>query len=246
MWLEHYRTFWDARLAALEAFLLKKERGAGSEQADILGRMAMTVTDEAAPVLVVRRQMAVPRERVFEAWLDSESLAHWMRPGNITHATVTVDPRVGGGFRIVMEGRPHGVRRAPGEYLAIEPPSLLSFTWISEAHRPPADGRHHRVPRAGHGNRAGPHPSAPAAEGGRGAPEGVDRHRAPARREPGRLDGRGTGLQPSRGPSHHSSTLRGAGRQAASPAGAPARESPHAPVPSAPSTRRLPWAPASS
>ena len=68
----------------------------------------MTVTDEAAPVLVVRRQMAVPRERVFEAWLDSESLAHWMRPGNFTHATVTVDPRVGGGFRIVMEGRTDG------------------------------------------------------------------------------------------------------------------------------------------
>ena len=34
MWLEHYRTFWDTRLEALEAFLLKKERGAGSEQAE--------------------------------------------------------------------------------------------------------------------------------------------------------------------------------------------------------------------
>jgi hypothetical protein len=34
MWLEHYRTFWDTRLAALEALLLKKERGAGSEQAE--------------------------------------------------------------------------------------------------------------------------------------------------------------------------------------------------------------------
>jgi DNA-binding transcriptional ArsR family regulator len=28
MWLEHYRTFWDTRLAALESFLLEKERGA--------------------------------------------------------------------------------------------------------------------------------------------------------------------------------------------------------------------------
>jgi uncharacterized protein YndB with AHSA1/START domain len=94
----------------------------------------MSVTDQAAPVLVVRRQMAVPRERVFEAWLDSESLAHWMRPGNSTHATVTVDPRVGGGFRIVMEGQPDGsCREHRGEYLAIEPPSLLSFTWISQA-----------------------------------------------------------------------------------------------------------------
>ena len=34
MWLEHYRTFWDTQLAALEAFLLKKESGAGSEQAE--------------------------------------------------------------------------------------------------------------------------------------------------------------------------------------------------------------------
>jgi uncharacterized protein YndB with AHSA1/START domain len=92
----------------------------------------MTVTDEGAPVLVVRRQIAVPRERVFEAWLDSESLAQWMRPMDCTHARVTVDPRVGGGFRIVMEGMMHGSVEHHGEYLAIEPPSLLSFTWISQ------------------------------------------------------------------------------------------------------------------
>ena len=30
MWLEHYRAFWDSRLGALEAFLLKKERSTGS------------------------------------------------------------------------------------------------------------------------------------------------------------------------------------------------------------------------
>lgn len=33
MWLEHYRTFWDNRLAALEAYLLKQEGGATSDQA---------------------------------------------------------------------------------------------------------------------------------------------------------------------------------------------------------------------
>jgi DNA-binding transcriptional ArsR family regulator len=32
-WLEHYRTFWEDRLGELEAFLLKKERGGGAEQA---------------------------------------------------------------------------------------------------------------------------------------------------------------------------------------------------------------------
>ena len=92
----------------------------------------MNATDQATPVLVVRRQMAVPRERVFQAWLDSESLAHWMRPAGTSHATVTVDPRVGGGFRIVMEVAPHGCVEHTGEYLAIEPPSRLSFTWISK------------------------------------------------------------------------------------------------------------------
>jgi uncharacterized protein YndB with AHSA1/START domain len=99
----------------------------------------MKLTDEAAPVLVVRRQIAVARERVFEAWLDSESLAQWMRPGGITHATVSVDPRVGGGFRIMMEpGTDACGYEHRGEYLAIEPPSLLSFTWISHAtdHQP--------------------------------------------------------------------------------------------------------------
>jgi DNA-binding transcriptional ArsR family regulator len=32
-WLEHYRTFWEDRLGALEAFLLKRDRGGGSEHA---------------------------------------------------------------------------------------------------------------------------------------------------------------------------------------------------------------------
>jgi len=80
----------------------------------------------------VRRHIAVSRERVFDAWLDSESLAQWMRPGGCTHATVMVDPRVGGRFRIVMEGSECGVEHV-GEYLTIERPSRLSFTWISKS-----------------------------------------------------------------------------------------------------------------
>jgi len=34
LWLEHYRTFWESRLAALEAFLVKQERGAGPDKAE--------------------------------------------------------------------------------------------------------------------------------------------------------------------------------------------------------------------
>lgn len=88
-------------------------------------------TTSDAPLLVVRRRIAVPRERVFEAWLDSESLAHWMRPGDFDRSLVRVEPRVGGEFQIIMQSPKHGGVEHRGEYLAIEPPSLLSFTWIS-------------------------------------------------------------------------------------------------------------------
>jgi len=80
--------------------------------------------------LVVRRLIPVPREEVFAAWLDPASLAQWMRPGDMKDAEVQVDPRVGGKFRIVMI-HARGGDEHWGEYLVIEPPSRLSFTWIS-------------------------------------------------------------------------------------------------------------------
>jgi uncharacterized protein YndB with AHSA1/START domain len=87
---------------------------------------------DSGETLVVRRFIPAPRERVFAAWLDPASLAQWMRPGKAMDAKVEVDPRVGGKFRIVMiEDR--GNFEHTGEYLAIEPPARLSFTWISQA-----------------------------------------------------------------------------------------------------------------
>lgn len=80
--------------------------------------------------LVVRRVLRVPRERVFAAWLDPALMTRWMCPGDTQSASVELDPRVGGKFRIVMH---HGRGDAEhwGEFLAIEPPARLSFTWIS-------------------------------------------------------------------------------------------------------------------
>jgi uncharacterized protein YndB with AHSA1/START domain len=94
----------------------------------------VSISDEP---LIVRRFIPVARDRVFAAWLDPGSLAQWMRPGGTTDATAEVDPRKGGKFRIVMM---HGAQRFEhtGEYLLIEPPARLSFTWISQAtdHKP--------------------------------------------------------------------------------------------------------------
>ncbi len=96
----------------------------------------MSSTHDSAEVLVIRRVLPVPRERVFAAWLDPVSLARWM--GTSEGADVTaLDARVGGKFRIVMRHGGGSVEHW-GEYQAIDPPSLLSFTWLSANtdHRP--------------------------------------------------------------------------------------------------------------
>lgn len=90
----------------------------------------MRAPDDRPDTLVVRRVLPVPREAVFAAWLDPVSLARWMCPGDVASAAAELDPRVGGRFRITMRRERGGVEHS-GEYLVIEPPSRLSFTWIS-------------------------------------------------------------------------------------------------------------------
>jgi uncharacterized protein YndB with AHSA1/START domain len=85
----------------------------------------------ARPPIVVERLVPAPPAAVFAAWRDPASLRVWMCPAaDTTHATAEVDFRVGGRFRIVM----HGARdyAHTGEYLEIDPPRRLVFTWDSE------------------------------------------------------------------------------------------------------------------
>jgi uncharacterized protein YndB with AHSA1/START domain len=89
----------------------------------------MTQTVSAHRV-TVRRIIAAPAEVLFDAWLDAESLAAWMRPGHVLRSAATITPVVGGPFEIVMhEARASRVHR--GVYRVIDRPSRLVFTWIS-------------------------------------------------------------------------------------------------------------------
>ena len=92
----------------------------------------MTQTPGSAP-LTVRRVIPAARERVFDAWLDPARLARFMVPGGEGHAVADVDPRVGGGFRIVMHHPTSGSGGVEhtGEYLLIDRPNRLVFTWRS-------------------------------------------------------------------------------------------------------------------
>jgi uncharacterized protein YndB with AHSA1/START domain len=85
-----------------------------------------------APPLRIVRVLSAPPEEVFDAWTDPESLAVWMAPGSVRRSVVEADARVGGRFLIVMQG-PDCDHEHTGEYLVVERPRRLVFTWTSAA-----------------------------------------------------------------------------------------------------------------
>lgn len=82
------------------------------------------------PKVVVRREIAAPADALFDAWLDAESLAIWMRPPRISRTTTKVDPRVGGNFEVIMHADSGPIPHT-GTYKEIDRPRRLVFTWNS-------------------------------------------------------------------------------------------------------------------
>lgn len=81
--------------------------------------------------IIVERLIAASVEDVFSAWGDPDSLGAWMCPADtISHASVATDFRVGGKFSIVMHGD-EGDYQQTGEYLEIDSPKRLVFSWVS-------------------------------------------------------------------------------------------------------------------
>src|SRR5262245_53767676 len=85
-----------------------------------------------APPPRIVRVLSAPPEEVFDAWTDPASLAVWMAPGSVRGSVAEVDARVGGRSRIVMKG-PDCDHEHEGEYLVLDRPRRLVFTWISQA-----------------------------------------------------------------------------------------------------------------
>jgi uncharacterized protein YndB with AHSA1/START domain len=84
------------------------------------------VTD--AVTVRVQRVMPATPEVVFDEWLDPESLQEWMCPDPVRVVDVTVEPHIGGLVRFDVDDS--GTRvLITGQFLSIERPSLLRFTW---------------------------------------------------------------------------------------------------------------------
>jgi uncharacterized protein YndB with AHSA1/START domain len=86
------------------------------------------VTDAAAQAVVVRQRLTAPPDVVFDEWTVAASLAEWMCPRPARCLSVEADPRVGGalGFDIEEAG---STFRVSGNYLTLERPHRVAFTW---------------------------------------------------------------------------------------------------------------------
>jgi uncharacterized protein YndB with AHSA1/START domain len=86
-------------------------------------------------ILRIERGFQAPIGEVFDAWTSEEVLHRWLHCGpDWETPTAEIDLRVGGRIRIVMrdpDGDHHG---AAGEYLLIDRPNRLVFTWTFDAH----------------------------------------------------------------------------------------------------------------
>ncbi len=81
--------------------------------------------------LEITKIINAPIEKVFDAWLDPKRLSMFMMPmPGMPESDVENDAREGGKFTITMHAGddllPH-----TGEYLVIDRPDKLVFTWVS-------------------------------------------------------------------------------------------------------------------
>ena len=86
-------------------------------------------------VRLVRHFNASP-ERVYDAWLTPRTLGMWMFGPRVRDENVVrldVDPRVGGRFSLKVE-RGGGIIDHVGQYLEMQRPGRLTFTWAINDH----------------------------------------------------------------------------------------------------------------
>ncbi len=87
----------------------------------------MSPPDGPAVAAVTRVLPATP-DVVFDEWLDPDALRDWMCPRPARVVGIEIDPKVGGVLRLDIDDE--GSRSVvTGEFLVIERPRRLVFTW---------------------------------------------------------------------------------------------------------------------
>jgi uncharacterized protein YndB with AHSA1/START domain len=89
--------------------------------------------------LIVRRRIAATPERLFDAWTRAGELRQWWGPENVQCIAAEVDLRVGGVYRIANQLPDGNVLWISGEFLSIERPHRLEYTWRAGSPDAPAE-----------------------------------------------------------------------------------------------------------
>lgn len=82
----------------------------------------------AADEFLISRTLRAPRAKVWQAWTEPKHLARWWGPHVMDNPECTLDVRVGGEHRVLMQGPdgvPYPIR---GEYLEVSPMERLVMT----------------------------------------------------------------------------------------------------------------------
>jgi uncharacterized protein YndB with AHSA1/START domain len=82
---------------------------------------------------IVQRVLPAPPEVVFDEWLDRDALMEFMSPDPARASRVECEPWVGGRYLIEMVNG-DAVTRMTGEYLELDRPRRLRFSWRSDSH----------------------------------------------------------------------------------------------------------------
>jgi uncharacterized protein YndB with AHSA1/START domain len=80
-------------------------------------------------VLEQERVFDAPAGRVFGLLTEPTELTKWWGPHGFSTPEVRIDPRVGGSYRFTMQPPDGEAFHLSGEFLEIQPPSALSFTF---------------------------------------------------------------------------------------------------------------------
>jgi len=112
-WLEQLNSLWELRLNTLD---------------NILNQGEGTMIDLA---INLTKQINAPVERVFDAWMNAETLSRFMTPmPGMPEPRTEVDATLGGGFTIYMMVGENEIPHS-GKYLEVNRPNKLVFTWES-------------------------------------------------------------------------------------------------------------------
>jgi uncharacterized protein YndB with AHSA1/START domain len=80
-------------------------------------------------VLQLTCVLRAPRERIFRAMTEAAELAAWWGPHGFTTPEVELDLRVGGRYRLTMQPPEADQFHLAGEFVQIDPPSRLAYTF---------------------------------------------------------------------------------------------------------------------